>query len=95
MSTLSKITLDTVGTSLDRNFRNTVNDNFAKIANTLNLIIDNINESATSDSSKESSYATKQDISDLTSRINRIVIGTDNDTIKLIVEQILQEKGVI
>lgn len=40
-------------------------------------------------------FATKQDLDVLDKKINRIVLGIDHETIKLIVLEILKEEGVI
>lgn len=59
------------------------------------LAIENIPEQVTD----TVEYATKEQIEkdkiDLTNRINRIVLGTDQETLKLVVRQILKDEGVI
>lgn len=45
--------------------------------------------------SKPANVASQQDINNLNNKINRIILGIDHDTIKLVVREILKEEGVI
>lgn len=45
--------------------------------------------------SKPVNVVSQQDIKKLNNKINRIVLGIDHDTIKLVVREILKEEGVI
>lgn len=40
-------------------------------------------------------YATQEEVKQLDAKIKRIIIGTDHETIKLVVREILKEEGVI
>lgn len=44
---------------------------------------------------KQSTEIPQNSIDELNARINRIVLGIDHDTIKLVVREILKEEGVI
>ncbi|WP_461241222.1 hypothetical protein [Paucilactobacillus sp. N302-9] len=84
-----RVTLKKIETDLGDTFRDTVNDNFTTIANALNLLI------GVDDSKDNSKTVTKQDITNLQNRIDRIVLGVDQATIEAVVTEILQQKGVI
>lgn len=45
--------------------------------------------------SKPVNVVSQQDINKLNNKINRIILGIDHDTIKLVVREILKEEGVI
>lgn len=45
--------------------------------------------------SKPVNVVSQQDINDLNNKINRIILGIDHETIKLVVREILKEEGVI
>ena len=45
--------------------------------------------------SKPVNVVSQQDINDLDNKINRIILGIDHDTIKMVVREILKEEGVI
>lgn len=47
------------------------------------------------DGDDEGSAVTKGDLDELENRINRIVIGTDEDTVRIVVNKILEEKGIV
>lgn len=46
-------------------------------------------------SSRPVNVVSQQDINDLNNKINRIILGIDHDTIKLVVREILKDEGVI
>lgn len=85
---------------LDREFRAQIIDNFTqiqdeliRISNNQTKILEKMNKFPSN--ATGSSLATSTDIENLIGRINRIVLGTDNEMIELVVTQILKEKGVI
>lgn len=85
---------------LDREFRAQIIDNFTqiqdeliRISNNQTKILEKMNKFPSNVTG--SSLATSTDIENLIGRINRIVLGTDNEMIELVVTQILKEKGVI
>lgn len=43
----------------------------------------------------ENSTSVDKDLQELENRINRIVIGTDEETVRIIVNRILEEKGIV
>ncbi len=45
--------------------------------------------------SKPVNVVSQQDINNLNKKINRIILGVDHDTIKLVVREILKEEGVV
>lgn len=47
------------------------------------------------DGDDEDSVVTSDDLKELEDRINRIVIGTDEATVRVVVEKILEEKGIV
>lgn len=95
--TVSLIT-DELGTALDKDFRQALISNFKAIELELNNIHTNITSLQTTDQTA-SPTVTQDDltkaVNNLTSRINRIILGIDSDSIELVVTQILEEKGVI
>ncbi|RRG00888.1 MAG: hypothetical protein DUD34_13885 [Lactobacillus sp.] len=81
----------------NRNLRNTLISNFEILQQYLNRF-DELADEVNSDQSRRSADLNKkltdmqQQIND---KINRITLGTDEDTIRLVVTAILQEQGVI
>lgn len=86
----------------NRNLRLDLISNFKIIEENLNQLL--------ADSSNATGLATKTDVVDaknsskdntnkqiekLAKRINRIVVGTDTETVEMVVTEILKEKGVI
>jgi uncharacterized membrane protein YheB (UPF0754 family) len=106
MSDLKKIKLvtDDLTTALDENNRKQLVGNFTTTEDVLNKIIDWLNSDDTSE------FVNKKDLEDklkdlnkqiikndkaLKERINRILLGTDVESIELVVTRLLKEKGVI
>ncbi|WP_436666795.1 hypothetical protein [Latilactobacillus sakei] len=81
---------DDFSPALDRTFRLQLINNFKEIK----TFIDNYKED---DSTKD--VLTSEDLNrlsaDLDEKINRLILGTDETTVRIVVEKILQEKGVI
>ena len=83
----------------DPDFRNDLIDNFAKIEKEINDL-DSINsgDQITKEELDEKLNELKndfmQDNEALKERINRILLGTDVESIELVVNRILNEKGV-
>lgn len=85
---------------LDREFRSQLIDNFTQIQDSLNEI--SVNQAIILKKMDKlpnvaaiNGLATSADIKNLSTRINRIVLGTDNQMIEQVVTQILKDKGVI
>lgn len=83
----------------DPDFRNDLVDNFAKIEKEVNNL-DSINNSdqVTKEELDEKLDELKNDFAKdnevLKERINRILLGTDVESIEIVVNRILNEKGV-
>ncbi|MGJ5606375.1 hypothetical protein KNO54_00220 [Latilactobacillus sakei] len=81
---------DDFSSALDRTFRIQLIKNFKEIK----TFIDNYKED---DSPKDS--LTSEDLNqlsaDLDEKINRLILGIDETTVRIVVEKILKEKGVI
>ncbi|WP_367294422.1 hypothetical protein [Latilactobacillus sakei] len=81
---------DDFSPALDRTFRLQLIENFKEIK----IFIDNYKED---DSLKD--VLTSEDLNrlrtDLDEKINRLILGTDEATVRIVVEKILQEKGII
>lgn len=81
---------DDFSPALDRTFRLQLIKNFKEIK----TFIDNYKED---DSPKD--VLTSEDLNrlstDLDEKINRLILGIDETTVRIVVEKILQEKGVI
>lgn len=82
-----------IGSGLDGDYRKDLNGNFKIIKDELFDLKQQIDEVDTSDFITVSTLDKKLD--GLTARINRIVLGTDSESIRIVVEQILKEEGVI
>lgn len=82
-----------IGSGLNGNYRDDLNDNFKIIKDELFDLKQQIDEVDTSDFITVSTLDKKLD--GLTARINRIVLGTDNETIRTVVNQILKDEGII
>lgn len=84
----------------DPDFRNGLVDNFTKIEKEINNL-DSINngDQVTKEELDEKLDELKNDFIEdnevLKERINRILLGTDVESIELVVNSILKEKGVI
>ncbi|MCP8855244.1 hypothetical protein K9848_03445 [Latilactobacillus sakei] len=81
---------DDFSPALDRTFRLQLIENFKEIK----TFIDNYKED---DSPKD--VLTSEDLNrlsaDLDEKINRLILGIDENTVRIVVEKILQEKGII
>ena len=75
---------------LDHNWYQKVASNFELIQQYLNKV-DSYQSSQSTDLSQKLADMQQQ----INDRINRITLGTDEDTIRLVVTAILQEQGVI
>lgn len=99
-----KLVTDNLTTALDENNRKQLVGNFATTETIINEIIDWLNSDDTSE------FVNKKDLEDklkdlnkqmikdneaLKERINRILLGTDVESIELVVTRLLKEKGVI
>lgn len=88
----------------DPDFRNDLIDNFTNTQEAINQIINRLNSEDTSDFvRKEDLESMLQELRDkinddnneLKERINRILLGTDVESIEIVVTQILKQRGVI
>ncbi|KAF0444211.1 hypothetical protein GBO92_01135 [Pediococcus pentosaceus] len=88
----------------DPDFRNDLIDNFTTTQDAINKIINWLDSDDTSDFvSKEDLESMLQKLRDkinddnkeLKERINRILLGTDVESIEIVVTQILKQQGVI
>ena len=85
-----KLITDVLANGLDKSYRENLISNFKIIESTLNQLV--------SDEDKKDSESEKNQselFDKLSARINRIVLGTDEDAIRLVVTEILKEQGVI
>lgn len=99
-TTLKKVTLVTDDLELnDRDERLQLVSNFKIIQDCLNGIVGAFNLLENDDKNSENKMVTQEYLTDkldeVTNRINRIVVGSDEESTKLIVKQILKEEGVI
>ncbi|KAF0422848.1 hypothetical protein [Pediococcus pentosaceus] len=94
-----KLRTDNLSPGLGNNFRNDLVDNFSEIEKEINKL----------DPDENSGQITKEELNEkldklkndfikdneaLKERINRILLGTDVESIELVVNSILKEKGV-
>lgn len=83
----------------DKDMRLQLVDNFKIIQNCLNGIVEAFNLLETDDENSRNKMVTQEylteQLNEVTNRVNRIVVGSDEESIRLIVTQILQDKGVI
>ncbi|MGV3337661.1 hypothetical protein [Latilactobacillus curvatus] len=81
---------DELSPALDRKFRIQLIENFKEVKKFIDAY-----------STDESSVAilTKDDLDkfsqELDEKVNRLILGTDENTVRIVVEKILKEKGVI
>lgn len=91
-----KLKTDNLSPGLGNDFRNDLVDNFSEIEKEINKL----------DPDENSGQITKEELDKLKNdfmkdnealkeRINRILLGTDVESIELVVNSILKEKGVI
>lgn len=97
-----KLHTNDFGVLLDRDFRQKFIDNFITIEQELNkfegfykALPDDIKQGSLNDLEGDITKQISDTVKELNARINRIVLGTDNEMIELVVTQILKEKGVI
>lgn len=91
---------DNLSSLLDRAARQDIVSNFKKIESAINgLSVDDSDDTVSKDDLNKQVSLIKELVANaqdaLTTRINRIVLGTDQETIKLVVRQILKDEGVI
>lgn len=90
-----KLKTDNLSPGLGNNFRNDLVDNFSEIEKEINKL----------DPDENSGQITKEELDELRNdfmkdnealkeRINRILLGVDVESIELVVNRILNEKGV-
>jgi hypothetical protein len=88
----------------DPDFRNDLIENFETTEKSINKIIDLLSSDDTSnfvdkkeleDKLKDLKKEIKDNDKNLKERINRILLGTDVESIELVVTRVLKEKGVI
>lgn len=94
-----KLKTDNLSPGLGNNFRNDLVDNFSEIEKEINdLDSTNSGDQITKEELNEKLDELKNDfIKDneaLKERINRILLGTDIESIEIVVNRILKEKGV-
>ncbi|MBS0953044.1 hypothetical protein ABC426_17390 [Lactiplantibacillus plantarum] len=89
-----QLVTDQLSTELDDTFRTQLVGDFKVIEKALN----DLSIAVGKDNTNQQSILTKQ-LTDMqqqmNDKINRITLGTDEDTIRLVVTAILQEQGVI
>ncbi|WP_455390136.1 hypothetical protein [Lactiplantibacillus pentosus] len=89
-----QLATDQLSTELDDTFRTQLVGDFKVIEKTLN----DLSIAVGKDNTNQQSILTKQ-LTDMqqqiNDKINRITLGTDEDTIRLVVTAILREQGVI
>ncbi|RWY85799.1 hypothetical protein [Pediococcus acidilactici] len=99
-----KLKTDNLSPGLGRDFRDDLIDNFTNTQEEINKIINRLDSNDTSDFvSKEGLESMLQKLRDkidddnkeLKERINRILLGTDVESIEIVVTQILKQRGVI
>lgn len=76
----------------DKAYRDHLNRNWEAGNDKLAFLEEKIENMAPS---KPVNVVSQQDINDLDNKINRIILGIDHDTIKMVVREILKEEGVI
>lgn len=99
-----KLKTDNFSPGLGNDFRNDLIDNFTNTQEAINQIINWL------DSDNTSNFVRKEDLEsmfqnlrdkinddnkELKERINRILLGTDVESIEIVVTQILKQRGVI
>ncbi|KAF0468614.1 hypothetical protein GBP05_01150 [Pediococcus pentosaceus] len=94
-----KLKTDNLSPELGNNFRNDLVDNFAKIEKEINdLDSTNSGDQITKEDLDKKLDKLKNDFMEdneaLKKRITRILLGTDIESIEIVVNRILKEKGV-
>lgn len=95
-----KLKTDNLSPGLGNNFRNDLVDNFSEIEKEINKLDPNENgDQITKEGLDKKLDELKNDFMEdneaLKGRINRILLGTDIESIEIVVNRILKEKGVI
>ncbi|XRJ96317.1 hypothetical protein ACPBEI_07920 [Latilactobacillus sakei] len=88
---------DDFSPALDRKFRRQLIDNFKKIQKFINdyHAPELPKDILTSEDLKKFDDTLTRFSDDMDEKINRLILGTDETTVRIVVEKILQEKGVI
>lgn len=89
-----QLVTDQLSTELDDTFRNQLVGNFKAIEKALNDLSIAIGDNNTNQQSMLTKQLTDMQ-QQMNGKINRITMGTDEDTIRSVVTAILQEQGVI
>lgn len=94
-----KLKTDNLSPGLGNNFRNDLVDNFSEIEKEINKLDlkENGGQITNEELNKKLDKLKNDSIKDneaLKERINRILLGTDIESIELVVNRILKEKGV-
>lgn len=90
-----KLKTDNLSPGLGNNFRNDLVDNFSEIEKEINgLDSTNSGDQITKEDLDELKNGFMKDNEALKERINRILLGIDVKSIELVVNRILNEKGV-
>lgn len=89
-----KLKTDNLSPGLGNNFRNDLVDNFSEIEKEINNLDSNDSSKELDKKLDELKNDFIQDNEALKERINRILLGTDIESIELVVNRILNEKGV-
>ncbi|MGK4034599.1 hypothetical protein [Pediococcus acidilactici] len=95
-----KLKTDNLSPGLGNNFRNDLVDNFSEIEKEINKLDpdENSGQITKEELNKKLDKLKNDSIKDneaLKERINRILLGTDIESIELVVTQILKQRGVI
>lgn len=95
-----KLRTDNLSPGLGNNFRNDLVDNFSEIEKEINKLDpdENSGQITKEELNKKLDKLKNDSIKDneaLKERINRILLGTDIESIELVVTQILKQRGVI
>lgn len=89
-----QLVTDQLSTELDDTFRTQLVGNFKAIEQALNGLSVAVGDNNTSQQSTLTNQLTEMQ-QQMNGKINRITMGTDEDTIRLVVTAILREQGVI
>ncbi|WP_370923790.1 hypothetical protein AB9X87_02800 [Lactiplantibacillus plantarum] len=89
-----QLVTDQLSTELDDTFRTQLVGNFKAIEQALNGLSTAVDENNTNQQSMLTKQFTDMQ-QQMNGKINRITMGTDEDTIRLVVTAILKEQGVI
>ncbi|KAF0373153.1 hypothetical protein JIO05_05530 [Pediococcus acidilactici] len=99
-----KLKTDDLSPGLGRDFRDDLIDNFTNTQEAINKIINRLDSNDTSDFVRKEDLESMlhklrdkidDDNKELKERINRILLGTDVESIEIVVTQILKQRGVI